>query len=229
MERLATIGSLLDGRAAAGKVRRGHGGGGRACGARGESGNGGRSTQLPRSQRSLAAAAILSRGRRRRSQRHRQVYPSRSLGPGLGAPVLRSDVIRKRLFDVAPETRLPASAYTPQVSRRVYRALCPQAADALAANYSVIIEAISLKPADRRSFAAVAAAAGVPFLGLWLVAAAAAMDRRSRARCHEASDASPEVLAPTAPAGCRDNGLGSHRRGCRHAGVSVSGTPRSRC
>jgi len=174
----------------------------------------------PRSCRVVAGGGLSGTGK--------STLPA-ALGPGLGAPVLRSDVIRKRLFDVAPETRLPASAYTPQVSRRVYRALCPQAADALAANYSVIIEAISLKPADRRSFAAVAAAAGVPFLGLWLVAAAAAMDRRSRARCHEASDASPEVLAPTAPAGCRDNGLGSHRRGCRHAGVSVSGTPRSRC
>ena len=45
------------------------------------------------------------------------------LAPSLGARVLRSDVIRKRLFGVAPETRLPASAYAPQVSRRVYRTL----------------------------------------------------------------------------------------------------------
>ena len=37
-----------------------------------------------------------------------------ALAPSLGARVLRSDVIRKRLFDVAPETRLPASAYTPR-------------------------------------------------------------------------------------------------------------------
>jgi predicted kinase len=73
--------------------------------------------------------------------------------------------------------------------------LCRRAADALAANYSVIIDAVSLRPAERWSFAADAAAAGVPFLGLWLVAPAAAMDRRLRARRHDASDASPEVLA----------------------------------
>src|SRR6516225_3324235 len=118
-----------------------------------------------------------------------------ALAPSLGARVLRSDVIRKRLFGVAPETRLPASAYAPQVSRRVYRTLARQAADTLAANYSVIIDAVSLKPAERRSFAEIAAAAGVPFLGLWLMASEEAMDRRLRARRRDASDASPEVLA----------------------------------
>jgi predicted kinase len=118
-----------------------------------------------------------------------------ALAPALGARVLRSDVIRKRLFEVTPETRLPTSAYTSQVSRRVYQMLRRKAADALAAGYSVIIDAVSLKPAERRSFIAVAEAAGVPFVGLWLVAPAATMDRRLRARRHDASDASPEVLA----------------------------------
>jgi len=118
-----------------------------------------------------------------------------ALAPSLGARVLRSDVIRKRLFEVAPETRLPTSAYTSQVSRRVYHTLHRKAADVLAAGYSVIIDAVSLKPAERRSFAAVAEAAGVPFVGLWLVAPAATMDRRLRARRRDASDASPEVLA----------------------------------
>jgi aminoglycoside phosphotransferase family enzyme/predicted kinase len=118
-----------------------------------------------------------------------------ALAPALGARVLRSDVIRKRLFEVDPETRLPTSAYTSQMSRRVYQVLRRKAADALAAAYSVIIDAVSLKPAERRSIRAVADSAGVPFLGLWLVAPAATMDRRLRARRHDPSDASPEVLA----------------------------------
>jgi len=118
-----------------------------------------------------------------------------ALAPGLGARVLRSDVIRKRLFGVAPETHLPASAYTSEESRRVYQTLRRQAGDALAAGYSVIIDAVSLKPAERRSFAAVAEAAGVPFSGLWLAAPAATMEGRLRARRHDPSDASPEVLA----------------------------------
>ena len=117
-----------------------------------------------------------------------------ALAPSLGARVLRSDVIRKRLFGVAPETRLPTSAYTSQVSHRVYQMLHRKAADALAAGYSVIIDAVSLKPTERRSFLAVAETAGVPFTGVWLVAPTSAMDRRLRARRRDASDASPEVL-----------------------------------
>ena len=63
------------------------------------------------------------------------------------------------------------------------------------AGYSVIIDAVSLKPEERRSFAAVAEAAAVPFSGLWLAAPASTMDARLRARHDDASDASPEVLA----------------------------------
>ena len=118
-----------------------------------------------------------------------------ALAPSLGARVLRSDVIRKHLFGVAPETRLPADAYTTEVSCRVYETLRRQAADTLAAGYSVIIDAVSLKPAERQSFAAVAEEAGVPFSGLWLAAPAATMDGRLRSRRDDASDASPEVLA----------------------------------
>jgi hypothetical protein len=117
------------------------------------------------------------------------------LAPSLGARVLRSDVIRKHLFGVAPETHLPTGAYTTEVSSRVYETLRRQAADAVAAGYSVIIDAVSLKPAERQSFAAVASAAGVPFSGLWLAAPAVTMEGRVRTRRRDASDASPEVLA----------------------------------
>jgi len=104
-------------------------------------------------------------------------------------------VIRKRLFDVAPETRLPANAYSPEVSRRVYTVLRRKAADALAAGCSVIIDAISLKPEERGSLRAAAEAAGVRFAGLWLAAPSTTMEGRLRVRRHDASDASPEVLA----------------------------------
>jgi len=117
------------------------------------------------------------------------------LAPAIGARVLRSDVIRKRLFGVAPETRLPANAYAAEISCLVYETLRQKATAALAAGYSVIIDAVSLTPQERRSFAVVAKTAAVPFSGLWLAAPAAEMERRLRARRHDASDASPEVLA----------------------------------
>jgi predicted kinase len=65
----------------------------------------------------------------------------------------------------------------------------------LSAGYSVIIDAVSLMPEERKSFAEVARAAAVPFSGLWLEGAAETMASRIRARRHDASDASPEILA----------------------------------
>jgi uncharacterized protein len=119
--------------------------------------------------------------------------PESGLHPG--ARVLRSDVTRKLLLGAAPETRLPHDAYTPDITGRVYDALRQKAAAALAAGYSVIIDAVSLLPAERRSFAAIAHEAGVAFCGLWLEAGAEAMAERIRTRHGDASDATPEILA----------------------------------
>ena len=117
------------------------------------------------------------------------------LGSRPGARVLRSDVMRKVLLGVDPETRLPANGYTREVTCRVYDAICRKAATGLSAGYSVIIDAVSLIPEERKSFAEVARAAAVPFSGLWLEGAAQTMASRIRARRHDASDASPEILA----------------------------------
>jgi uncharacterized protein len=116
------------------------------------------------------------------------------LGVRPGARVLRSDVIRKRLFGIDPETPLPPSAYTPEISRRVYARICEKALAALEAGYCVVIDAVALAPEERQDFAAVAQQAGVPFSGLWLEASAETMIDRIRKRRHDASDASTEIL-----------------------------------
>ena len=112
-----------------------------------------------------------------------------------GARVLRSDVIRKRLCGVAPETTLPAGAYSREMTQRVYGAIRDKAALALAAGYSAIVDAVSLSAEERASFAAVAHAAGVPFAGIWLEAPAATLAARIGGRHGDASDATAEVLA----------------------------------
>jgi uncharacterized protein len=112
-----------------------------------------------------------------------------------GARLLRSDVARKLMLGVVPETPLPAEAYTPDITRRVYDALSRKAAMALAGGYSVIVDAVALQPAERWSFAQIAAKAGVQFTGLWLEAGAEAMAGRIRGRSGDASDATAEVLA----------------------------------
>src|SRR5690606_6984604 len=116
------------------------------------------------------------------------------LGGALGARVLRSDVLRKRLAGVAPETRLPKSAYGRDSARRVYDALCAAAAAALSAGGTVIVDAVFAAPAERAAIAAVASRAGVPFAGLWLEAPPEVLETRIAARTGDASDADVAVL-----------------------------------
>jgi uncharacterized protein len=116
------------------------------------------------------------------------------LGRRPGARVLRSDVLRKLRFGSDPESPLPPEAYTSEMSERVYRDLCERARVALRAGYAAVIDAVALRPDERGAFAAVAAAAGVPFTGLWLDAPEAVMAARLGARRGDASDASRAVL-----------------------------------
>jgi uncharacterized protein len=116
------------------------------------------------------------------------------VGARPGARVLRSDVIRKRLWGVSPETPLPGTAYGKQVSGSVYEIICSKAVTALRAGYSVIIDAVSLKEQERRSFVKVAEDARVAFTGIWLEATPDLMAARISVRHDDASDASVEVL-----------------------------------
>jgi predicted kinase len=115
--------------------------------------------------------------------------------PAPGARVIRSDVLRKRLMNVAPESRLPPASYTPEAAARGYGAMRAEAAASVAAGFSAIADATFLRPGERRDIAEVARAAGVPFIGLWLDAPAAALARRLDARRDDASDADAAVLA----------------------------------
>jgi uncharacterized protein len=111
-----------------------------------------------------------------------------------GAVVLRSDEIRKRLWGVSPFERLGPEAYTPEVSRCVYDALARQAATIVCAGHSAIVDAVYAKPADREEMERAAAAASVPFIGLWLDAPAPVLIRRTEQRLGDASDANADVV-----------------------------------
>jgi uncharacterized protein len=115
--------------------------------------------------------------------------------PAPGARIIRSDVLRKTLMKVAPETKLPPSAYSEAVSTEVYGTLRDQARAALEAGYSVIADGTFMNPTERAAIAAVAAGAGVPFEGLWLTAPDAVLMRRVAGRRGDASDADQDVLA----------------------------------
>jgi hypothetical protein len=121
-----------------------------------------------------------------------------ALAPALGRPpgarVLRTDVLRKLHFGTPPESPLPLEAYSAEVSAEIYRTLGQRALAALRAGYAAVIDAVALREEERRAFAAIADAAGVPFTGLWLETPAPTMMARLGTRRGDASDASGEVL-----------------------------------
>jgi hypothetical protein len=116
------------------------------------------------------------------------------IGPAPGAVVVRSDVIRKALFEVSETTRLPAEAYTPEVAVRVYTEIEAWATRALAAGHGTILDAVHSKQAERDAARAVAETAGVPFDGIWLEAKPESLIARVSERTGDASDATAEVV-----------------------------------
>jgi aminoglycoside phosphotransferase family enzyme/predicted kinase len=123
---------------------------------------------------------------------------ARKLAPDLGAPpgavILRSDEIRKRLWGRTPTEPLPAEAYTEGQSERVYGTMMREAGLVLAAERSVILDAVFLKPAEREAAEQAAMTAGVTFEGVWLDVPAEVMKQRLAARTGDASDADVRVL-----------------------------------
>jgi hypothetical protein len=123
---------------------------------------------------------------------------ARALGPLIGAVpgavVIRSDEIRKRLCGVGPLDRLGPEGYTPDVSRRVYAEVADHANIVVRAGHAAIADAVFAHPSDRQAIESRAAAAGVPFVGLWLDAPEPALIARSERRRLDVSDADPDVI-----------------------------------
>jgi hypothetical protein len=117
-----------------------------------------------------------------------------SIGSAPGAVHLRSDLERKALVGVGEMDRLPDDAYTPEARRHVYAVLLDKAKTILAANHSVIVDAVYDDERDRDQVEALARALGVPFRGFWLQADAQALLTRVASRRNDASDATPRVV-----------------------------------
>ncbi|HET9949280.1 MAG TPA: AAA family ATPase [Longimicrobiales bacterium] len=117
-----------------------------------------------------------------------------SLGAVPGAVVARSDEIRKRLCGASPLERLGPEAYTAEVSERVYATIAERARAALRAGHAVVADAVFARPSEREAIERVAAAARVPFVGLWLEAPPETLVARVEARRDDASDADAAVV-----------------------------------
>ena len=121
-----------------------------------------------------------------------------ALSPTIGAPpgavVIRSDEIRKKMCGVPPLDHLGAEGYTDGVSRRVYQTVMKQAGQVVQGGYAAIADAVFAAAADRDALEHVAAAAGVPFAGLWLEAPEPVLIARVAGRGPDVSDAGSDVI-----------------------------------
>ncbi len=122
-----------------------------------------------------------------------------ALAPRIGLPpgarIIESDRIRKSLYDVPPETRLPQSAYRAEVSVRVYNEISWRTRLILAQDGAVVADAVFDKSDNRKLIEHAAREKGCPFSGFWLEADPALLWQRVEARRGGASDATLDVLA----------------------------------
>ena len=118
-----------------------------------------------------------------------------SLGEVPGARILRSDVLRKRLAGVPPESPLPKDAYTLSANAAIYTELRRLAGHMLYAGHSVVADAVHAKPEERTAIQEVALRRDARFDGIWLNASPDMLTARVSSRTHDASDANAAVVA----------------------------------
>ena len=118
-----------------------------------------------------------------------------ALSERVRAAVVRSDVVRKALFEVGPEVRLPEIAYGAAANRRTNLALLESIRSAATSGRPVIADATFLDPALRVAVGATATAMGWPFRGVWLDVPLDELERRVAARQAAGMDASDATVA----------------------------------
>jgi uncharacterized protein len=126
-----------------------------------------------------------------------------------GAVVIRSDEIRKQLCGVHPLHRLGPEGYAADVTQRVYATVAARAAQVIQGGHAAIVDAVYARSADREAIEHVAAAAQLPFVGLWLEAAEPVLIARSERRRGDASDADAAVIRGQLASGTGE--IGWHR------------------
>lgn len=116
------------------------------------------------------------------------------IGTPPGARIVESDRVRKAMHGVSTETRLPDSAYRPEISDKVYDEMTLRAGAILRGGGSVVADAVFDKPGKRGLLEAAALHAGARFTGIWLTAEPTLLRQRVGARRGGPSDATLEIL-----------------------------------
>jgi predicted kinase len=115
-------------------------------------------------------------------------------GASPGALHLRSDLERKQQYGVKETQRLESAAYSQAATQRVYGSLMNQAAQAVSAGCTIIVDAVFAKLEERQAIEHVARASGTRFHGIWLYAPSEVLFERVSGRIGDASDADRAVV-----------------------------------
>ena len=120
-------------------------------------------------------------------------------GRAPGAVVLRSDELRKRLWNWPAFDTLPKEAYSAEESLRTHDHMFALGQSVLISGQAVIFDATFREEKWRVAAEAVAIQADVAFDGIWLDVPAQVREQRVDGRTHDVSDATAEVAAEQAP------------------------------
>jgi hypothetical protein len=116
----------------------------------------------------------------------------------LGAIQLRSDVVRKQLFDLAADADSGSATdqgiYSKNATESTYRRLRELAAQIVAADFRVVVDATFLLESQRRVLLELAEAAACPCVVVDCEAPLAELRRRISEREHDPSEANLQVL-----------------------------------
>jgi uncharacterized protein len=122
---------------------------------------------------------------------------ARKLAPAItplpGAVVLRSDVLRKQHFQSGEFDKLPADAYTPEITKLVYEQLMSRAERILAQGHSAILDAVFARPSERAQPSIIAAKQHATLCAFFLTADIATRLNRIAGRNKDVSDATLRV------------------------------------
>ncbi len=116
------------------------------------------------------------------------------IGTAPGALVLSTDRIRKRLFNVSSEEKLPADTYTKANSQLVYRIQSELSTHILQTGHSAIADGVFSKQWERKAIEQCAQTVPVTFKGVWLESPSNMLIERIINRKNDPSDATVEVL-----------------------------------
>ncbi|THV09837.1 bifunctional aminoglycoside phosphotransferase/ATP-binding protein [Rhizobium rhizophilum] len=116
------------------------------------------------------------------------------LGLAPGARLLESDRLRRAMLRYSRGTPMPAEAYRPDVSAKVYAALVEKAELVTRAGGSVVANAVFTNAEERQAIEQVAKKSGLRFVGLWLEADQSILRSRIETRPVTDSDATVTVL-----------------------------------